>query len=230
MELAKFIPFYLRELLLLRGEHSCYRKILFSVYPGVAVVDGFPALSPNRTEYDPAKRSVTVDQANFQNITNWVHAQTNANLSPIPFSNIIISSGSANPSAIVTVSPSSVAEDNGTGIVFTFSLSAPAIGNVTINFSVGGTATFNTDYTVSGEASFSASSGSVTIPDGTTSAAVTIMPTIDFDVEVQETVSLMIDSGTGYDGGSPNDAIGSITNDDTSIRPTSCNYWVKTFR
>jgi hypothetical protein len=90
------------------------------VYSGVVVVDGFSAVAPGRTEYDPAKRAVSVDQANFQNTTNWLHAQANQDLSIVPFSNIIIVTGSANPVATLTLTPSNVMEDNGTGLEFTF--------------------------------------------------------------------------------------------------------------
>ena len=41
-------------------------------------------------------------------------------------------------------------------------------------------------------------------------------PVADATVEPAETVNLMIASGVGYDGGSPNSATGTITNDDTS--------------
>ncbi len=189
------------------------------VYIGSVVVDGFPAVAPNRTEYKfvaPA-RSITVDLADFQNTSNWLHAQTNQDLSTVPFANIIVATGSANPVATVSLSPTSVLEDSGTGMVFTFTLDAPAVGAITVNFTVGGNATFTTDYTVSGSASFNASTGSVTIADTATSANVTVTPVIDTTVEVQETVQLQIASGTGYDGGSPNSATATITNDDTSL-------------
>ena len=85
-------------------------------------------------------------------------------------------------------------------MVFTFTLSSPAVGNVTINFSVGGTATFNTDYTSSGASSFSGSSGSLVILSGTTSRSVTVTPIGDTSLEIQESIILTITSGTGYDG------------------------------
>lgn len=185
------------------------------VYSGMVVVDGFAALAPNRVEYDPLKRNTTVDQADFQNTTNWIYAQPNQDLSPVPFSNIIISSGSANPTATLTLSPLSVVEDDGTSLAYTFSLSEVASSDVTINFTVAGSATYNTDYTVTGAASFSASTGSVVIAGGTSSKVLSVTPIADTEVEIIESVELAISSGTGYDGGSPNDAIGTISNDDT---------------
>ena len=187
-----------------------------TVYPGAVVVDGFPAVSPLRTEYNPTLRGVTVDRANFQNPSNWLNSQSNNVLSTVLFGNIIISTGAANPFASVTVSPSSVVENSGTPMVYTFSLSSPATSNITVNFSVGGTATFTSDYTASGASSFTTTIGSVVIPNGSSSATVSVTPVGDTTLEVQETVVLTITSGTNYDGGSPNSASGSIANDDTS--------------
>ncbi|MEM7185977.1 MAG: HYR domain-containing protein, partial [Bacteroidota bacterium] len=187
-----------------------------AVYIGAVVVDGFPAVQPQRTEYDPALRGVTVDQANFQNTANWLHAQAPATLSTVPFTNIIIATGSANPSLTVSVAPGSVVEDSGTPLVYTFTLDAAATGDITINFDVSGSATLTTDYTVSGADTFTASDGTATILNGTTSVAISVTPVVDAVVEPTETVDLMIASGTGYDGGTPNAASGGITNDDTS--------------
>tara|TARA_R110002074_G_scaffold129577_1_gene270790 strand:+ start:4773 stop:12011 length:7239 start_codon:yes stop_codon:yes gene_type:complete len=187
------------------------------VYVGSVVVDGFPASPPIRTEYKfPPERGVTVDQANFQNVTNWFHAQPIATLSTVPFANIIITTGSSNPTLTLTASPTTTVEDSGTGMVYTFMLDAAATADITVNFTVSGTATFTTDYTVSGAATFSATSGTAVILNGNNSVAVTVTPVADALVEPTETVELMIASGTGYDGGSPNSASGSITNDDTS--------------
>jgi hypothetical protein len=187
-----------------------------TVYLGAVVVDGFPAVSPLRTEYNPTLRGVTVDRANFQNPSNWLNSQSNNVLSTVLFGNIIISTGAANPFASVTVSPTSVVENSGTPMVYTFSLSSPATSNITVNFSVSGIATFTSDYTASGASTFTATTGSVVIPNGSSSATVSIIPVGDTTLEVQETVVLTITSGTNYDGGSPNAATGSISNDDTS--------------
>ncbi len=186
------------------------------IYPGAVVVDGFPAVAPLRTEYNPALRGTTVDRANFQNPANWINGGSNITLSTVPFANIIISTGVANPFASVTVSPSSVNENSGTAMVYTFALTSPATSNITINFAVSGSATFTTDYTASGAASFNATTGSVVIPNGSSSATVSVTPVGDIALEVQESVVLTITGGTGYDGGSPNAATGLINNDDTT--------------
>jgi hypothetical protein len=51
------------------------------------------------------------------------------------------------------------------------------------HFIVGGSATYNTDYTQSGAASFTGSAGTVVIPAGGTTATLTINPAADSDVE-----------------------------------------------
>ncbi len=187
-----------------------------SGYLGAVVVDGFPAVNPQLTEYNPALRGVTVDQANFQNTGNWLHMQTVGGLSTVPFADIIIATGPTLPVATLGLAPTSVVEDSGTPLVFTFSLSSPASGDTTINFDVAGSATLTTDYTQSGAATFGATSGTVVIQDGTSSTAVNITPVVDTDVEPTEMVELTITSGTGYNVGTPNDLTGDITNDDTS--------------
>ncbi|OUR94319.1 hypothetical protein A9Q87_01340 [Flavobacteriales bacterium 34_180_T64] len=189
-----------------------------SIYSNAVVVDGFINAPPNRTEYKFAggERAIDVGLADFQNPSNWLHANANATLSAVPFNNIIITTGTVNPIATVAITPNSVAEDSGTGMVYTFSLSTAPTTDVTINFTVGGTATYSGDYVETGADTFDGSIGTVIILNGNLSASVTITPVIDSDVEPLETVILALASGTGYNGGSPNDATGSITNDDTS--------------
>ncbi len=115
----------------------------------------------------------------------------------------------------VTVSPSSVDENSVNNLVYTFTRTAPTTSALTINFDVTGTATFSTDYTQSGAASFNASSGTVTIPAGQPNATVTIDPTGDTDIEPDETIILTITSNpTVYTIGANNPATGTITNDD----------------
>ena len=57
---------------------------------------------------------------------------------------------------------------------YTFSRGSETAGDLTISFSVGGDATLTDDYTVSGADTFSATSGTVTILDGSSTAVVAI--------------------------------------------------------
>ena len=189
---------------------------LSTLYTGSVLVDGFPDASPGRLEYDPALRTTTVDQANFVNPANWLYAAPVQDLSPIPFNNIIISEGSSNPLASVVNATSSIVEGSGDNTVFTFSLNSEAVGDIAVNFNVSGSATYLTDYTVSGADVFSATAGSILIPDGATSAQLTITPADDNILETNDNVLLTIISGTGYDGGAPGDAFVTITDDDTN--------------
>jgi Ca2+-binding RTX toxin-like protein len=121
------------------------------------------------------------------------------------------------PDVTVAVSPSSVLEDGATNLVYTFTREGVTTSPLTVNFSVGGTATFNTDYTQTGAATFNATSGTVTIPAGSSTATVTLDPTTDTTVESNETAILTVTSGASYDVGVPSAATGTITNDDTDV-------------
>jgi probable HAF family extracellular repeat protein len=121
------------------------------------------------------------------------------------------------PDVTVVVSPSSVPEDGATNLTYTFSRTGFIANPLTVNFSVSETATFSTDYTQTGAATFSSSSGTVTFDAGSSTATVTLNPAVDSTVEADETVILTVTSGTGYNVGSPSAATGTITNDDTDV-------------
>jgi hypothetical protein len=122
------------------------------------------------------------------------------------------------PEVNLVVSPSSVVEDGTSNLLYTFTRLGAVGGPLTVNFSVGGTASFGNDYTQSGAASFTASAGTVTFAPGSSIATVTIDPAIDFAQEEDETVALTVTGGSGYTVGSPLAATGTITNDDTALK------------
>jgi hypothetical protein len=110
-----------------------------------------------------------------------------------------------------------MAEDDGaTNLVYTFTRSVADSSPLTVSFTVGGTATYNTDYTQAGADSFTAASGTVTIEAGETMATVKASPTADATVEPDETVVLTVTAGAGYTVGTPSVATGTIQNDDGS--------------
>jgi len=122
------------------------------------------------------------------------------------------------PEVTVAVSPTSVLEDGATNLVYTFTRDGSTTNAMTVNFSVGGTASFTEpDYTQTGAATFTATSGTVVIPGGSSMATVTIDPSVDTTVESDETVDLTVTSGAGYIVGTPSAASGTITNDDTDV-------------
>jgi hypothetical protein len=117
----------------------------------------------------------------------------------------------------VAVAPTSTAEDGAGNLVFTFTRTGVTTGALTANFTIGGTATFNTDYTQTGAATFTPPTGTVQFAAGSSTATVTVDPTADTTVEPDETVILTVAAGTGYGIGAPSMATGTITNDDTDV-------------
>ncbi|MCA2636467.1 Calx-beta domain-containing protein, partial [Microcystis sp. M18BS1] len=122
-----------------------------------------------------------------------------------------ITNGPVTPSITLAVAPSSVTEDGTSNLVYTFTRSGVTSNALTVNYTLGGTATLNTDYTRSG------TNNTVTFAANATTATVIVAPTADTTVESNETVALTLASGTGYTIGTPNAATGTITNDDTSV-------------
>ena len=121
------------------------------------------------------------------------------------------------PDVTVAVAPASVPEDGGTNLVYTFTREGSTAAALTVNFTVAGTASSSTDYTVTGAATFDGTNGTVTIPMGSSVAAINVDPTADITVESDETVSVSVAGGTSYDVGTPGSANGTITNDDTDV-------------
>jgi Ca2+-binding RTX toxin-like protein len=110
------------------------------------------------------------------------------------------------PSITLAVSPSSVTEDGTTNLVYTFTRSGVTTNALTVNYTVGGTATLNTDYTRTG------TTNTVTFAAGSSTATVTVDPTADTTVESDETVILTLAAGTGYTVGTTTAVTGTITN------------------
>ena len=111
------------------------------------------------------------------------------------------------PSITLAVSPSSVTEDGTTNLVYTFTRTTPTTSALTVNYTIGGTATNGTDYATIPT--------SVTFAAGASTATVTVDPKADTTVEGNETVVLTLATGTGYTIGTSATATGTITNDDT---------------
>ncbi|WP_044000192.1 Calx-beta domain-containing protein, partial [Microcystis aeruginosa] len=115
------------------------------------------------------------------------------------------------PSITLALSPASVTEDGTTNLVYTFTRTGVTTNPLTVNYTLGGTATLNTDYTRTG------TTNTVTFAAGSATATVTVDPTADTIVESNETVILTLAAGTGYTVGTPNAATGTINNDDTRV-------------
>src|SRR5256885_2173145 len=96
---------------------------------------------------------------------------------------------------------------------FTFTRTGDTSFGLTVNYTLGGTAQNGTDYQPLGT--------SVTIPAGSGSATVAVMPIDDTEAEGDETVVLTLTADAAYDVGSPNSAAITIhDNDQPSEKPT----------
>ncbi|MFM6724891.1 MAG: Calx-beta domain-containing protein, partial [Dolichospermum sp.] len=117
-------------------------------------------------------------------------------------------------SVSLAVSPSTVTEDGIANLVYTFTRTGAISNALTVNYAVGGTATFNNDYTQTGATAYTTTTGTVTFAAGASTATVTIDPTNDAEVESDETVALTLASGTGYSIATTNAVTGTILNND----------------
>ncbi|MFM6652434.1 MAG: beta strand repeat-containing protein, partial [Dolichospermum sp.] len=118
----------------------------------------------------------------------------------------------------LAVSPTSVTEDGTTNLIYTFTRNGITSNALTVNYTIGGTATNGNDYSSIGS--------SVTFAAGSSTATVTVDPTSDTTGEADETVTLTLASGTGYTIGTSGAVTGTITNDDLptitlAVSPTS---------
>ncbi|MDB9450838.1 Calx-beta domain-containing protein, partial [Dolichospermum circinale] len=123
------------------------------------------------------------------------------------------------PSISLAVSPASVVEDGPSNLVYTFTRTGSTANALTVNYTVGGNATFNTDYTQTGASSFTATTGNITFAAGSSTATLTVDPTADTTVETDETVVLTLATAPGYTINTPAAVTGTITNDDSSALP-----------
>lgn len=103
---------------------------------------------------------------------------------------------------------------------FNINLSAPTAGSTTFDYALTGSATFNTDYSVTLSAGatpspLTAATGTITIPSGVSTVTVTITPIDDATLEGTETITLTLSNpGGGYTLTTPAASI-NITDDET---------------
>ena len=110
------------------------------------------------------------------------------------------------PSATISVSPANVAEDGAPNLVYTVTLNQASFSALSVNYTIGGTATNGTDYATI--------TSPLVIPAGSTTGTITVNPIADATIEANETVVLTLGAGAGYTVGVPNAATGTILNDD----------------
>jgi hypothetical protein len=113
------------------------------------------------------------------------------------------------PAITLSVSPPDVTEDGGLNLIYTFSRTDSTTNILTVNYTVGGTATNGSDY--------GTISTSITFAAGSSTATVTVDPTADNTPEDHETVSLSLASGAGYSIGITSAVTGTILDNDTTV-------------
>ncbi len=110
------------------------------------------------------------------------------------------------PEVNFDLSTDSVDEDDGTHNV-DLSLSPAPGSDLTLNYTLGGTATENADYSITG-------SGTVSVTAGLTSVHIPVKITDDNVDDDAETIILTLASGTGYNLGNPSEHTLTITDND----------------
>ena len=121
------------------------------------------------------------------------------------------------PSISLALSPTSISEDSPNNLIYTFTRNGDLSTSLTANYSVTGTAIFNTDYTPIGAASFTANTGSITFAVNSATATLTIGPTADTTIESDETVAVTLATNVGYTLGTTTAVTATITNDDFPV-------------
>ncbi|MCC5638376.1 S8 family serine peptidase [Nostoc sp. CHAB 5844] len=121
------------------------------------------------------------------------------------------------PRITLAVSPSRVAENGTPNLIYTFTRTGSTANPLTVSYGVAGTATFNTDYTQIGAASFTSTTGTITFAAGASRATLTINPKADTTIENNETVAIALASRTSYTVGTTTAVTGTILNDDTAL-------------
>ncbi|MBE9220734.1 choice-of-anchor L domain-containing protein [Dolichospermum flos-aquae] len=150
---------------------------------------------------------------------------TNYSLGTDNSATVIITDNDVDPGRAdvsLSVNPASVLEDGTTNLVYTFTRAGDLTNALTVNFNVGGSATFSsdsnyTDYTQTGAASFGLTRGSITFAAGASTATLTINPKADTTFEGNENVELTLAPGSGYVINTATAVIGTIIDEDTNV-------------
>ena len=109
---------------------------------------------------------------------------------------------------------SGVSENGKTNLVYNFARTGATTSPLTVNFTLGGTATRNSDYSAYGGNFLTASTGNVVFATGATTAKLDLVTTGDTVKEANETIAFTLASGTSYAIGTPGTVTTTIINDD----------------
>ncbi len=133
------------------------------------------------------------------------------------------------PSEIsLSLSPGEVLENTGEKLVYTFTRQGGSVNlPISVNFTVGGTAVFEKDYTLIGNITFNGTQGTVSFPENATTATVTVVPIDDDQFQQQgKTIDLTVtDSGFLYTANpQQSTATGTIISEDLPPAPPIYNF------
>jgi hypothetical protein len=117
------------------------------------------------------------------------------------------------PDSVITMalSPATIREDGPSNLLYTFSRTGSTTAPLTVNYTVGGSATLGDDYR---GISATPATKAITFSAGSAIATVSVAPTADRNQEGNETVSLRLVAGSGYTLGTASAVTGTILNDD----------------
>ena len=113
-------------------------------------------------------------------------------------------------------SSSTVTEDGPQNLFYVFRRTGDVTNPLTVNFTVGGSATVGSDYVQRGATTFGATTGSVTIREGSEVVIFPIDPSSDTVRDGNETVALTLTTGTGYTLGTTGAVSGTIVDNDVA--------------
>ncbi|MGB3422626.1 MAG: Calx-beta domain-containing protein, partial [Dolichospermum sp.] len=124
------------------------------------------------------------------------------------------------PIVTLATSPKKVAENSGANILYTFTRTGNITSELTVNYTVSGSAIFNTDYSQTGATSHTATTGTVSFAAGADTVTLTISPLEDNIQENDETIILTLATGTDYIIGTTTELTGTITNGNDQFEAT----------
>lgn len=129
------------------------------------------------------------------------------------------------PTITLAINTSSIQENSAQNLDYTFTRNGDLSEALTVNFTVGGTASLNTDYSPAGATSFTGTTGTVTFAAGSSTQTLTIDPMADSAFESNESIILKLATGNGYTVGTTANVTGILLNDDAlptlSLSPNS---------
>ncbi|MGC9525776.1 MAG: Calx-beta domain-containing protein [Limnospira sp.] len=127
----------------------------------------------------------------------------------------------------VSVSPGTVQEDSGNSLVYTFTRTAGSMGiPLAVDFSIGGNAIFEQDYTATGAIAFDGERGRVGFDATEAQAQIEITPIADDAFELDQIVEIELDEAGDLYTANPdaNTATGTIADDDPPPDPPAYDF------